>query len=170
MGIHPDLRRYCLLLLVLGPVFALVGVGALIFFFVRLPDETETVGKSLVLLYGVVMLSLAWLMLVYAPRWYRRATWVLNNTQPQRMKLQLREESSSDSSNLYADLHTPSDIPSTGPLETHWVHHPRWDLKGVSELMVKVYRDSSPGGPLVIETSKGLLWPYPVKTFGRRVE
>jgi len=167
MGIYPDLRRYCLLLLVLGPVFALVGVGALAFFFVGLTDERDTMGKGLVLLYGVVMLFLAWLMLVNAPRWYRRATWVLNNTQPHTSILRLREESSSDSTNLYADLYTPSDVSGMQPLETHWVHHPRWSLEGVSESEVKVYRDPNPGGPVVIEADRGLLWSYPTKTFGR---
>lgn len=173
MGLHPDLRRWSLFLLVLGPIFALVGVVALVLFFRGLQDEKDALGKGLVLLYGVVMLFLAWLMLVNAPRWYRRATWVLNNTQPQTSILCLREESSSDSTNLYADLYTIGDISGTEPLEIHWVHRPRWDLEGMleqSESMVKVYRDPSPGGPVVIETSKGLLWPYPTKTFGRRVE
>src|SRR3954467_12877060 len=106
-GIHPDLRGMALLCLLLGPVFAFAGLGALTYLF-HWPQNGSMVGFCLVLLYGLVMIALGYGMFALAPRAYRRATWVLNNVQPQPMLLTLREDSWSDSTDLWADLRMPA--------------------------------------------------------------
>lgn len=92
MGIHPDLRGQLRLSYALGVVFAIVDAGVLLFLLFGEWDLAG-IGPGLVLLYGAVMLFLGWMMLVWNPRHYRRATWVLENVPPERAQLTLREES-----------------------------------------------------------------------------
>src|SRR3954452_12351845 len=117
-GIHPDLRRMALLCLLLGPVFVFAGLGAL-GYLLKWPQNGSVIGFCLVLLYGLMMIALGYGMFALAPRAYRRATWVFDNSQPQPMLLSLREESWSDNTDLWADLRMPAASPTSPPHESH---------------------------------------------------
>lgn len=164
MNVHPDLRRSLLVYQILGSALVAVGAVALVFPFT--PTGQGLKGVVWVpTVVGLGMFAVGWAALILVPRWYRRATWVLENTPAEEMLMTLRKvrERHADESttySYYADLQ-PVDAPPGTPITEHqWVIPPRWDTKGLVLARVSVHRDPQPrSGMRVIVTDRGVLWP-----------
>jgi hypothetical protein len=98
---------------------------------------------------------------VLSPRWYRRATKVVQAETPVNATVSLRLESTSDSTHLYADVQSidgPAlDDPEVGLLI------PRWDVTPLvgQDQDVEAWRDPRNGKVLAFKTGHGMLWTMP---------
>jgi hypothetical protein len=113
-------------------------------------------------LAGAFLLLMGWLASSYAQRWYRRASWVVRSVAPTRMRLKVQVRYDAERSRSARALLWPE---NTGhampPPESISVQWPSWDLESLPEEPVEVFRDPKPGGPVVVRTSRGWLWPVP---------
>jgi len=114
---------------------------------------------------GLGMLVVGWAALILTPRWYRRATWVLENTPAEEMLMTLRKVRECHSDEMttytyYADIQPVDATPGTPITEHQRVIPPIWNTTGLVLARVAVHRDPQPrSGMRVIVTDRGILWP-----------
>lgn len=120
-------------------------------------------------LAGAFFVLLGWLAFSYGPRWYRRASWVVQTVTPSVMHLKIQISYDTDRSRwLRALLRPESADAATQPEESLSMQWPSWDIETLPEGPVEVYRDPLPGGPVVIRTARGWLWSAPGSGFKSR--
>lgn len=168
--LHSDVRRIIRQLLLVGVFAYLVGgwlvVGGL--FAPELVPGARVPGWVLGLIGGFLLL-VGWLASSYGPRWYRRASWVVQTVAPSVMHLRVQITYDADKSrSLRALLRPESADPAAPPAESISVQWPSWDVETLPEGPAEVFRDPQPGGPVVIRASRGWLWSAPGSGSRRR--
>jgi hypothetical protein len=140
----------------------LFGVFSIILFFnpglIGIPRQQHQYyrGQWVWLLTGIGFLIFAIFCSIFAGRRRRRPIWILNNVQPELMRLTVEIEHWSDSTDYYGIL--------SGAEEKYiWrvsLYNPSWKVEALAgeQLPVKVYIDPQRKEPAVIETEHGLLW------------
>ena len=194
-SIHPDLQNRVIglkfagiILLALGLLSWLLALG--IFTGVLHPQEEERTSLLVLLVIsGVALAYFAYRSGYEKRRWFRRATWVIENVQPveKQIKLLARDDDSfafyfsiSRSSSIsrhwcveISDDFAPEVFLILGSRTKLWVLPPspgvfsliREDANWNSgtycsrPIPALVYADPQKHGPIVIRTSEGILWP-----------
>lgn len=168
---HTEVRLIIRKLLLIGVFGYLVGgwliVGGL--FAPELVPGARVPGWVLGLV-GAFLLVVGWLASSYGPRWYRRASWVVQTVAPSVMhlKIQITYDHTDKSRSLRVLLRPEHDDPNGPSAESLNVQWPSWDVETLPEGPVEVFRDPQLGGPVVIRTSRGWLWSVPGSGFRRR--
>ena len=119
-------------------------------------------------LIGALFLLTGWLAFYYGPRWYRRASWVVRTVAPTTMHLKVQIRRDADKSRSLSALLSPVSTDAAAPAASLSMQWPSWDVESLPEGPVEVFQDPRPGGPVVIRTSRGWLWPAPGAGFKRR--
>jgi len=156
------LRRYTLLGQAASLLVFLFGVLSIILFFnpqlIGIPQEQQQYyhGRWVWLLTGICFLIFAIFCSIFDGRRARRLIWVLNNVQPELMRLTIEIEHWSDSTDYYGVLSGASE-------KALWkvsLYSPSWKVEALAgeKAPVKVYIDPQRKEPAVIETEHGLLW------------
>jgi hypothetical protein len=156
-GVHPDLRKQILVTSVSSTALGVAGLAALIVAW-RSPSEP----RWPLLLFAAASIPIAYIGLVIAPRWYRRASRVVASVRPTRTAIVLRLEADSDSTSLYASFATPPATAEVEP-EAFPLVIPRWrvDLLLGTSIEADVYCDPSSQRPVAFRVPSGLLWCLP---------
>ena len=160
LGIHPELKSRvaftvaaCLILKMLG-IAMLVAVAAQ-------ADFVTVAPRSVTLIAGCVFLALGTLGMTLWPRWYQRATRVVETEKPVHASVRLRVESDSDSTTLFADIAQIDGAALADPAVPLLM--PRWSTAQVAgqRLDVSAWRDPGSGKVLALETPWGRIWSMP---------
>jgi hypothetical protein len=153
--VHPQLRADAWLDRWIGA--ALMGLAAMgLFAAVAIGAVRGSTPMPILLLGGVIGLSFAW-----AAWWgwgsarrYRRTTWVLEHMPPVEAIAEfLRGEPDSMRLTLEGDGH---------PARLQWYVPcalPKWAASLGDRVKVRAHIDPLPGGPIVVETDAGIIWP-----------
>jgi hypothetical protein len=154
----PELRRYRLI--VVGASLFLAGAGAIALIAALSPDTTRR--SAIVLaLFAIAALAVSGFGLLFVPRWYRRAAYVVSTAAPFPGVATLTLDSDSDSTSLYADVSTSE--PSIRPLHRVALLIPRWDVRPFvgSSLEVGLHVDPGSSRLMAISSKPGVLWCMP---------
>lgn len=159
-GLHADARALSRKFALVGAFGYLLGAWLLVggLFAPELVPGPRAPGWVLGLA-GAFLLLMGWLAFSYGRRWYRRASWVVSSVAPTRMRLKIRISRDAEGSRSARALLSPEN--GNAPSENISVQWPDWDLESLPEEAVDVFRDPRPGGPIVVRTSRGWLWPAP---------
>ena len=156
------LRRYTFLGQAASLLVFLFGVFSIILFFnpglIGIPQEQQRYyrGQWVWLLTGVGFLIFAIFCAIFAGRRRRRLIWILNNVEPELMRLTIEIEHWSDSTDYYGILSGTEE-------KSLWkvsLYSPSWKVEALvgEQVPVKVYLDPRRKEPAVIETEHVLLW------------
>lgn len=161
--LHPDVAAIIRKFRVVG-VFGYVVGGWMVVGGVAVPElvpDARVPGWVLALV-GSCLLLAGWLAASYGPRWYRRASWVAMTVAPTVMQVRVQAaRAGRDDSRTLRALLTPEGEGAGAPPESVPVQWPDWDAETLPEGPAEVFRDPRPGGPIVIKTARGWLWPAP---------
>ena len=154
--IHPELLNKVRLNLFVGsPIFILLG---LFFIYpVGLPFRPETDPLGIWLLRGSIGAGLLWAAFYTAwtsTRWCRRATRALRECPGHPVRLSL---DANQTGALIVTAHPVGDAPFAGMYTL--CPFPKWDLAGLEDETATAHVDLKPAGPMVLVTSRGILWP-----------
>jgi hypothetical protein len=160
LRIHPELKgrvgftvAACLTLKLLG-IALLVAVAAQ-------AGVVAAVPRAVTLTAGCIFLALGTLGMTLWPRWYQRATRVVESERPVHASVRLRVESDSDSTSLFADIARIEGAALADPAVPLLL--PRWPTDAVAgqRLDVSAWRDPESGKVLALETPWGRIWSMP---------
>jgi hypothetical protein len=156
-GVHPDLRRHVLVTSVSSAALGMAGLIALAVAWQSPPSPPLPL-----LLFGGVALPVAYIGLVIAPRWYRRASRFVTSTRPAVGQIVLHLEADSDSTSLYASLITQSTMATT-QADRFLLIVPRWPVESILDAPIeaKIYRDPQTQRPVAFQVTGGFLWCFP---------
>ena len=139
------------------------GLAALLAAALEIPAFAR-VPRWALILFGLVGLGVAYLGVVVAPRWYRRASWVVATTRPLPARLTLEVDRGTDTTTLYATLDMPD---ASREAQRFAVLFPRWEVEPLyaTRTEVSVFLDPESNRPVAIQTPAGMLWakPHPPK-------
>lgn len=154
--IHPELRDSVWRNQYVGtPLLGVVAAG--IFWFVGRAFVSGEVPLPLVALLVAIGLLFTWAAW-YAwssVRWYQRTTWVLRHTEPVLVRVQF---GMNEAGGLIALLY-PVQPGHSGGWQIIMCSDAQWDHRTVEGAVVRAHIDPSPGGPVVLETERGRIWP-----------
>ena len=158
MSFPPELRRYRRL--VITSSLLLAGAGGFALVAALSPGHTETSPIPL-FLFAIFTLPMAAFGLIFVPRWYHRAAFVVSTTSPLAATAILTLDNGSDSTSLYAAVSGPQS--SSIHLERIALLIPRWNVRSVvgSPLPVRLHVDPSNSRLVAISTEHGILWCMP---------
>lgn len=162
--LHPELRwEYGCTLTGALVIFGLPGV-ALLAVLALVPHKTtqDALGIAFVSIVGWILLLVAWVF-VRAALWCRRCSGVFYRRSATPMRVRAIRN---DRGGLFLELHRLADVERRDVELRIQAHLPAWDLSDLDGQVVKVRLDQDPKGPVVVETTRGILWPA---AFGRRV-
>lgn len=160
IGVHPDLRRYTVLVTVVS--LGLIIAGALLLYgAVTGSPRVEDIPVSVTLVFAAVFLVVGFVGAVLSPRWYRHATRIVNSHTPVNATVALRLESDSETTHLIADV---KDIDGEPPDDTDVsMLIPRWEVEPLTgrELQLPIWCDPDTHKLLAVKTERGLIWSMP---------
>ena len=156
-GVHPDLRRHVLITSVSSAALGVAGLIAL-----TIAWRSPSSPRLPFFLFGGAALSVAYIGLVIAPRWYRRASRFVTSTRPTAGQIVLHLEADSDSTSLYASLITHSTMVTTQS-DRFLLIWPRWPVKPILDTPIeaKIFRDPHTQRLVAFEVAGGFLWCFP---------
>lgn len=158
----PEMRIYLASLKAIGVGFAVIGVILLLlaaFGPSRGLGATwgGVVGRTLLAVFGAIMLAIGYLSAVRAQRWYARTEWVLERTQPVDVTVVLHRDASSDSTHWEVEV-----TRAEGP-ERYPVLAPLWnaDASISRPFAAQAFVDPVTGGAVAFKMEPGRLWVMP---------
>jgi hypothetical protein len=165
----PEMRIYLASLKAIGVGFAVIGV-TLVLLAVGAPSRLlggiwgSVVGRTLLAVFGAIMLAIGYLSAIRAQRWYARTEWVLERTQPVDVTVLLHREASSDST------HWEVEVTRAQGSERYPVLAPLWDAgRSISRpFAAKAFVDPMTGGAVAFKMEPGRLWVMPERRGRRR--
>ena len=157
LGVHRELRRQVLVGSICSAVVGIAGLAALVAAWWS-PSQP----RWPFLLVAAAFFSVAYVGIVIAPRWYRRASRVVASIQPTVATIVIHLEADSDSTSLYASFAT-SPSAASAEVERFPLVIPRWRIDSHlgTPIEAKVYRDPFSQRPVAFEITSGLLWCFP---------
>lgn len=160
LGIHPELKSRVTFTVAACLILKLLGIAMLIAVAAQ-ADLVAAVPRAVTLSAGCIFLALGTLGMTLWPRWYQRATRVVETEKPVHASVRLRVESDADSTTLYADvaqIDGAALADSAVPLLM-----PRWSTARIAGqcLDVSAWRDPGSGKVLALETPWGRIWSMP---------
>jgi len=172
--IHHDLRTEATLAKAMGTILALAGFLFFTFGTLLLAISTDALKGLAVMdgspsLVGWLVIATSYLVafiLVFYGRhiWtdhqqrLRRASWLLNCSQPRRMHLVFSPKGGMPGKP--AELYDEGRRGSGAPDEVVEIRSPYWKTGGIDEEVVQVYREPDPEGIVVMVTTSGILWGF----------
>ena len=143
----------------------LAGLAALLAAALEIPAFAR-VPRWALILFGLVGLGVAYVGVVVAPRWYRRASWVVATTRPLPAQLSLEVDRGTDTTTLYAIVDI---LDASREALRFAVLFPQWEVEPwyATRTDVTVFLDPESKRPVAIQTPRGMLWakPHPRKAW-----
>jgi hypothetical protein len=172
--VHSDLKMEFSIALFFGLVFLfagtfLIGWGVvlvgiltgLVRWFVSGPIPPSLVGwlvPAVCFLSGGVLFYFGRHLATVYVGWLKRATWLLNHTQPRNMILILPQDSGA--AGRLAELREEGQPETSEPRETVEIRSPQWKIKDLRPGLVAVYREFEPDGIVAMVTERGVVWGF----------
>ena len=123
--------------------------------------QTTLIGwlvPSLCFLSGGLLFYFGRHLAVVYTGWLRRATWLLDHTQPRRMVLTFPQHSGAPG--RLAELREEGKPDAPEPTETVEVRSPQWKIKDPRENLVDVFREFESDGIVVMAAAYGIVWGF----------
>jgi hypothetical protein len=140
-------------------VLTALGLGLMIWL------TRHSFAAPVLFIFGAILIGPGVWMRSRFLRWYRRATWVLENVVPVPRTARFRTvpRVSTGVDHMVALLR-PGAAPAAEPEVEYQIVDPQWSSYLTQP--VQAYFDPEPAGPVVLRSANGLLWPHAV----RRIE